>query len=76
VPNVKTLKTSPGDHPEALDAGIIKHANRLTQIPCHDRAKPEAMPLFGPEIGRRQNEIPPHYAREADRDAIKLAEPL
>ena len=47
------FKTSPGDHPKALDAGIIKHANRLAQILCHDRVKPEAMPLFGTEIGRK-----------------------
>jgi hypothetical protein len=48
----------------------------MRQILCHDRTKSEAMPLFGTEIGRRQNEIRPHHAREADRDAIKLAELL
>ena len=70
------FETAPGDNPEALDAGIVEHANWLTQILCHDCTKPEAMPLFGTEIGRRQNEIRPHHAREADRDAIKLAELL
>jgi hypothetical protein len=48
----------------------------MRQILCHDRTKSEAMPLFGTEIGRRQNEVRPHHAREADRDAIKLAELL
>ena len=56
------FETAPGDNPEALDAGIVEHANWLTQILCHDCTKPEAMPLFGTEIGRRQNEIRPHHA--------------
>ena len=34
------------------------------------------MPLFGPEIGRGPNEIHSYHSREADRYAIKLAEPL
>jgi hypothetical protein len=70
------FKNFPGDNPEALDAGIIEHAYWVTQFLRNDRTKPETMPLFGPEIGRRHNEIRPHHAREADRDPSKLAEPL
>jgi hypothetical protein len=70
------FETSSGDDPEALNAGVIEHANWPTQTLCHDRAEPEAMPFFGPEIGCRQNKIRVHHARESYRYAIKLAEPF
>src|SRR3984893_265149 len=56
------FETAAGNNPEALDAGIIEHANWFVQCFREDCTKLETMPRFGTEIGSRQNGIRPHHA--------------
>src|SRR5262249_59654279 len=48
------FEASTGDDAETLDAGVIKHAYRLAQLLGQDRTQPEAVPVLGSEIRRRQ----------------------